>query len=104
MFTVKFHQKAIKELSKLDKQVLRMVKKDVEEKLKVHPKEHGELLNSPLSNCYKLKYKSLNLRLVYTILDDLETKANNKNDGIVFILAIGERTRNKVYKDAESRK
>lgn len=104
MFTVKFHSKAIRELQKLDQQTKRMIKKDVEEKLKVNPKEYGEMLKNPLSKCYKLKYKSVNLRLVYTVNDDDQSKSIDKNDGIVYILAIGERTRNKVYKDAEERR
>lgn len=103
MFTVKFHPKAIKELQKLDKQTMRMIKKDIDEKLKINPKNYGELLREPLLNCYKLKYKAVNLRLVYNIKDDLESKTIDGNDGIVYILAIGTRTRKKIYKDAEER-
>ncbi len=109
---VNFHPKAVKELKKLDRQIIRIIQRDVQEKLAVDPKNHGEPLRAPLTGCYKLKYKSLNLRLVYTIRDEQLTIIKISDDqeiqqeieGIVSILAIGERTRERVYRDALNRK
>lgn len=112
VYKVNFHPKAVKELKKLDRQIIRIIQRDVQEKLAVDPKKHGEPLRASLSGCYKLKYKSLNLRLVYTIRDEQLTIIKISDDqeiqqeieGIVSILAIGERTRERVYKDALNRK
>jgi len=77
VYKVNFHPKAVKELKKLDRQIIRIIQRDVQEKLAVDPKNHdGEPLHAPLTGCYKLKYKSLNLRLVYTIRDEQLTILN----------------------------
>jgi len=112
MYNVNFHPKAVKELKKLDPRIIRIIQRDVKEKLAVDPKMSGEPLRAPLSGCYKLKYKAFNLRLVYTIKDEKVTiikisdgrEVEQEVEGVVNILAIGERTRERVYLDAVKRK
>lgn len=108
MFKVEFHKKAVKELKKLDAQIIRIIKQDIDQKLKIDPIGYGEPLRGKLKGCYKLKYKSMNLRLVYTVKQDqltiLQISEEDELEGVVRILSIGERTREKVYKEAELRK
>lgn len=69
-------------------------------------------MRAPLSGCYKLKYKAFNLRLVYTIKDEKVTivkisdggEIEQEIDGVVSVLAIGERTRERFYLVALKRK
>ena len=112
MYKVNFHPKAVKELKKLDPRIIRIIQRDVKDKLAIEPKTSGEPLRTPLSGCYKLKYKAFNLRLVYTIKDEKVTivkisdghEVEQEVEGVVSILAIGERTRERVYLDAVKRK
>lgn len=112
MYKVNFHPKAVKELKKLDPRIIRIIQRDVKDKLAIEPKTSGEPLRAPLSGCYKLKYKAFNLRLVYTIKDEKVTivkisdgrEVEQEVEGVVSILAIGERTRERVYLDALKRK
>jgi len=50
----------------------------------------------------------MNLRLVYTVKQDqltiMQITEEDELEGVVRILSIGERTREKVYKEAELRK
>lgn len=112
MYKINFHPKAVKELKKLDPRIIRIISRDVKDKLAIEPKTSGEPLRAPLSGCYKLKYKAFNLRLVYTIKDEKVTivkisdghEVEQEVEGVVSILAIGERTRERVYMDAVKRK
>jgi len=48
MFKVEFHRKAVKELKKLDAQIIRIIKQDIDKKLKIDPIGYGEPLRGKL--------------------------------------------------------
>ena len=59
MFKVEFHKKAVKELKKLDAQIIRIIKQDIDKKLKIDPIGYGEPLRGKLTGCYKVNYSPL---------------------------------------------
>lgn len=112
LYNVKFHSKAVKELKTLDPLIVQMIYRDVEEKLSVEPRRIGEPLDNPLTGCYKFKYKNFNLGFVYSIKNEKVNNVKNsdyhegeqKFKGIVSVLAIEERTREREYLDVTKRK
>lgn len=92
-YKLTFHPKALKEFQKLEKPLKEQFKKKLRERLE-NPKVPKDKL-SGYENVYKIKLKSSGYRLAYKVID-LEIT--------VFVLVVGQRENEKVYKVLESRK
>ncbi|MBM9520198.1 type II toxin-antitoxin system RelE/ParE family toxin [Desulforhopalus vacuolatus] len=91
-YSLKFLPSALKEWKKLDSPLQKQFKKKLAERL-----EKPRIISAKLSgfeNHYKIKLKASGYRLVYEVVD---------SELIVYVIAVGKRERNAVYKKAKSR-
>lgn len=91
-YSLKFLPSALKEWKKLDSPLQKQFKKKLAERL-----EKPRIISAKLSgfeNHYKIKLKASEYRLVYEVVD---------SELIVYVIAVGKRERNAVYKKAKSR-
>lgn len=91
-YNLEFDEEALKEWESLDSSIKKRFKKKLKERL-THPKIESSRL-SGMSDCYKIKLRSLGYRLVYQVID---------NNLIVKVVSVGKRERNAVYKQAIKR-
>lgn len=92
-YELEFREQAIKEWEKLPENI-RSRFSDILEKRLITPRIPRHKLSGS-SNRYKIKLQSLGYRLVYEVVDDRF---------VVVVIAVGERSKNQVYKAASSRK
>ncbi len=100
-FTVQFHKDAQKEYENLDKSVLEAVNKaldELEERADEVGKSLGNTNTAKLSGCKEIKLRTMGIRIVFQIVED---KVNLLR--IVYVLAIGKRDKDIVFKDANKR-
>jgi len=86
-YSLKFLPSALKEWKKLDSLLQKQFKKKLAERL-----ENPRIISAKLSgfeNHYKIKLKASGYRLVYEVVD---------SELIVYVIAVGKRERNAVYK------
>ncbi len=91
-YRLKFLPTALKEWEKLDNSIQKQFKKKLVERLQ---KPH--VISAKLSgfeNYYKIKLRARGYRLIYEVVD---------KEFIVFVIAVGKRERNLVYKKAQKR-
>ena len=91
-YSLKFLPSALKEWKKLDSPLQKQFKSKLVERL-----EKPRIIAAKLSgfeNHYKIKLKASGYRLVYEVVD---------SELIVYVIAVGKRERNTVYKKAKGR-
>ncbi|WP_330925957.1 type II toxin-antitoxin system RelE/ParE family toxin [Candidatus Sororendozoicomonas aggregata] len=91
-YTLQFNGKSAKEFSQTDRALKLQFQKKLKERL-VNPHVPKSRLHD-MKDCYKIKLKSSGIRLVYRVDDQAKT---------VTVLAVGERARSTVYKNAKKR-
>ena len=99
---IKYHDKALKDLSSLNhsaavrviKAINKVAKNPLPQAEGGYGKPLGNKLHSKLAGLMKIKLKSIGIRIVYKIIRD---------DKIMKILIISVRDDNKVYTEAENR-
>ncbi|TNG91584.1 type II toxin-antitoxin system RelE family toxin [Testudinibacter sp. TR-2022] len=87
-----FDPRALKEWRKLGETIKVQLKKKLFEVLKNPKIEANRLREFP--NCYKIKLRTSGYRLIYQVQDEKVT---------VFVIAIGQRDSEKVYKNTQKR-
>ncbi|MUK91900.1 type II toxin-antitoxin system mRNA interferase toxin, RelE/StbE family [Aliivibrio fischeri] len=92
IYNLRFKEDANKEWKKLDPTIKSQFKKHLIKRLENPHVPSAKL--SGMSNCYKIKLRSVGYRLVYEVRD---------NELIVSVVAVGKRERNAVYKAAMKR-
>lgn len=92
-FQLNWMRQASNDWNRLDGSARKIVAKKLNGRL-VNPHVAGDRLFGNLSGCYRLKFKKLGLRLVYTVID-------NKLE--VLVIAVGNRADGEVYELAEQR-
>ena len=92
-YELEFHALAQKEWRKLDATVSEQFKKQLEKRL-LQPHVPSARLSVELSNCYKIKLKSLGYRLVYEVIDQKL---------VIIVIAVGRRQNTEVYAAAKKR-
>ncbi len=91
-YKLKFLPTALKEWKKLDNSIQSQFKKKLAERLK-----EPHIISAKLSgfeNHYKIKLRARGYRLVYEVVD---------KELIVFVIGVGKREKNIVYKKAHNR-
>ena len=91
-YKLRFHVLALAEWRKLDSSVREPLKKKLAERL-VNPRVPAAAL-SGMTDCYKIKQRSLGYRLIYRVDDDVV---------YVTVIAVGKRDRNQAYAAAKNR-
>lgn len=91
-YSLRFHEKALKEYRGLDAAVRERLKRKLEERLE-HPRVEAARLSGERDR-YKIKLKSPGIRLVYQVEDD---------ELVVFVLAVDKRERSIAYDKASGR-
>lgn len=93
-YSLKFHEKALKEWLKLGEPIKNQFKKKLQEGLE-NPHVQSDRLSEFSAALYKIKLRTAGYRLVYEVRD---------NEITVFVLSVGKRDRLQVYEKARSRK
>lgn len=94
MYTIQFTKYSQKDFLKLDGNEKKLVLKGLK-RIERYGTDAGEKLKGRLSDCNKLKYKSLGLRIIFR-------QVENKIE-IIEIVAIGKRDKLEVYIEATRR-
>lgn len=92
-YSLKFHEKALKEWKKLGEPIKSQFKKKLYERLE-NPHVQADRLSGFSSALYKIKLRAAGYRLVYEVSD---------NEITVFVLSVGKRDRLQVYENARNR-
>ncbi|OOF48073.1 type II toxin-antitoxin system RelE family toxin [Rodentibacter trehalosifermentans] len=92
-YSLKFHEKALKEWQKLGEPVKSQFKKKLYERLE-NPHVQADRLSGFSTALYKIKLRSAGYRLVYEVRD---------NEITVFVLSVGKRDRLQAYENARNR-
>ena len=93
IYSLKFHEKALKEWKKLGKPVKTQLKKKLLERLE-NPHIQADRLSGFSTALYKIKLRSAGYRLVYEVIDD---------EICVLVLSVGKRERLQAYINAQNR-
>lgn len=89
IYSLEFHEKALKEFKDLNKEVRERFKWKLAERLE-NPHVDSDRLRGT-KNRYKIKFKTPGVRLVYEVLDDIV---------VVCVIAVAARERGLVYEKA----
>jgi addiction module toxin, relE/stbE family len=92
-YSLKFHEKALKEWEKLGDLLKTQFKKKLAERLE-NPHVQRDQLSGFSTALYKIKLKSAGYRLVYEV---------NDNEITVLVLSVGKRERLQAYINAQNR-
>ena len=92
-YSLKFHEKALKEWQKLGEPIRNQLKKKLMERLE-NPHVQADRLSGFSTALYKIKLRSSGYRLVYEV---------NDNQIYILVLSVGKRDRLDAYKNAEFR-
>ena len=92
-YSLKFHEKALKEWRKLGEPIKTQLKKKLAERLE-NPHVQADRLSGFSTALYKIKLRSVGYRLVYEVNDDEIT---------VLVLSVGKRDKLQVYENAINR-
>ncbi|OOF36737.1 addiction module toxin RelE [Rodentibacter rarus] len=92
-YSLKFHEKALKEWQKLGEPVKSQFKKKLYERLE-NPHVQADRLRGFSPALYKIKLRTAGYRLIYEVRD---------NEITVFVLSVGKRDRLKAYENARHR-
>lgn len=92
-YSLKFHEKALKEWQKLGEPIRNQLKKKLMERLE-NPHVQADRLSGFSIVLYKIKLRSSGYRLVYEV---------NDNEITVFVLSVGKRDRLQAYENARNR-
>lgn len=91
-YKLKFLPTALKEWKKLDNSIQVQFKKKLKERLESPHTPSSQL--SSFENHYKIKLRASGYRLVYEVVDE---------EVIVYVIAVGKRDKNIVYKKSQKR-
>ncbi len=91
-YKLKFLPAALKEWKKLAPPIQTQFKKKLEERLK-EPRALSAKLRG-YENVYKIKLRTVGYRLAYEVID---------RELVVYVLAVGKREKNSIYKKLEKR-
>ena len=91
-YSLEFHPLALKEWKKLAPSIQQQFKKKLQQRL-ANPRVPASKLSGQ-TDAYKIKLRTIDYRLVYTVKDDVV---------VVYVLAVGKRENNKVYESLVSR-
>jgi mRNA interferase RelE/StbE len=94
IYSLKFHEDALKEWHKLDTSIQATFKKQLKKVLE-NPHIASKRLRGELTNHYKIKLSALGYRLVYRV---------NDTEVVVTVVSVGKREELLVYKKAIKRK
>ena len=94
IYSLKFHEDALKEWHKLDTSIQATFKKQLKKVLE-NPHIASKRLRGELTNHYKIKQSALGYRLVYRV---------NDTEIVVTVVSVGKREELLVYKKAIKRK
>jgi len=94
IYSLKFHEDALKEWHKLDTSIQATFKKQLKKVLE-NPHIASKRLRGELTNHYKIKLSALGYRLVYRV---------NDTEIVVTVVSVGKREELLVYKKAIKRK
>lgn len=92
-YSLKFHEKALKEWKKLGEPIKTQLKKKLAERLE-NPHVQADRLSGFSTALYKIKLRSVGYRLVYEV---------NDNEIMVLVLSVGKRDKLQVYENAINR-
>lgn len=92
-YSLKFHEKALKEWQKLGEPIKTQLKKKLTERLE-NPHVQADRLSGFSTALYKIKLRSVGYRLVYEV---------NDNEIMVLVLSVGKRDKLQVYENAINR-
>ena len=92
MYRLKFHKRAWKEWSELDKSVQRQFQKKLD-KVLINPHIPSMRL-SGLAKSYRIKLRRAGYRLGYRVIDE---------QVVVYVIAVGLRDKDEIYKDFDLR-
>lgn len=91
-YSLKFHEKALKEWKKLGEPVKAQLKKKLLERLE-NPHIQADRLSGFSTALYKIKLRSASYRLVYEVIDD---------EICVLVLSVGKRNCSEAYGNAKN--
>ncbi len=91
-YSLEFKSSALKEWRKLDNTVREQFKSRLVERLAAPRVESAGLAG--MSDCYKIKLRSVAYRLVYQVIDDRF---------VIMVIAVGKREHDQVYRFARQR-
>ncbi|HLS51489.1 MAG TPA: type II toxin-antitoxin system mRNA interferase toxin, RelE/StbE family [Burkholderiaceae bacterium] len=91
-YELEFDPRALKEWQKLDQTIKQQFKKRLAEVVTNPRIETSRLRDFP--DCYRIKLRSSGYRLVYQVREQVV---------VVFVIAVGKREGNKIYKTAKHR-
>ena len=94
MHKLKFDPDALKEWGALDGSIKAELKKGLKKRL-ASPIVESARLHGELNNCFKIKSKKSEYRLIYTV---------NKDELIVIVLSVGKREKIAAYRTAKKHK
>jgi mRNA interferase RelE/StbE len=94
IYSLRFHEDALKEWHRLDASVQAAFKKQLKKVLE-NPHVASKRLRGELVNHYKIKLNALGYRLVYRV---------NDTEVVVTVISVGKRKEMLVYKKATKRK
>ena len=93
IYGVEFHPDALKEFNSLEKATREIFAKKLSKRMS-DPFVVSARLGGDLSDCFKIKDKKSGMRLIYTV---------NIMDKTLFVIAVGKREKNSVYRNARKR-
>ena len=93
IYKLKFLPKAWKEWNKIAPPIRAQFKKKLEERL-INPRVSGDKLTG-YENVYKIKLRTAGYRLAYEVFD---------GELVVYVLAVGKREKDDVYKKLKQRR
>ena len=96
-YEVKFHPGAFKEYERLDNTTAKMVDKKLAV-LEIRPEEIGKPLAGNLSGYREIKLRSIGVRIIYEVCQN-----NSSSPGVVYILAVQKRDKDRAFKLAAKR-
>jgi len=91
-YELDFAEAALKEWRKLDESIREQFRKKLSERIRNPHVPSARLSGMP--DCYKIKLRSVGYRLIYQVEDE---------QLVVWVIAVGRRDRNEVYKVAAGR-
>ena len=93
IYSLEFHEDALKEWNDLDGSIKSQFKKQLEKRME-NPHVPSARLSNDLADCYKIKLQKIGYRLVYEVID---------NRLVIIVLSVGRRDGLQAYIKASKR-
>ena len=94
IYSLEFHEDALKEWNDLDGSIKSQFKKQLEKRME-NPHVPSARLSNDLADCYKIKLQKIGYRLVYEVID---------NRLVIIVLSVGRRDGLQAYMKASTRR